>query len=122
MCANIPEFQCKPTIAFLIMKPPAILDDRSNAWLLQNAVANGSSVRDDHLGHRGQQPLIQLLHHPFSNVDGGVALSEGNTPQDKSLTAPIFRDKRDHINSGNFISIFTGYGAHVTMVMNRPAI
>ena len=40
MCANTPEFLCKPTIAFHIMKPPAILDDRRNAWLLENAVAN----------------------------------------------------------------------------------
>ena len=60
-----------------------------NQFFIKDAHLVTSSVRDDHLGRRGQLPVVQLLDHPFSNVDGGVLVGKWHTSQDKGLAAPV---------------------------------
>ena len=50
------------------------------------------SIRYDHLGQGGHVPLVQLRDHPLGNVEGGVALSKGDTAKDKCLALPRWSD------------------------------
>ena len=50
------------------------------------------SVRDDHLSHGAQLPVVQLLGHPLRNVGRIVTLVKWGTSKHKGLPSPIRSD------------------------------
>ena len=45
-------------------------------------------IRHDHLSEGSHMPVIELLHHPLSNVEGGMAISKWHAAKNKSLSSP----------------------------------